>query len=101
MQIENALRSDIDHELITKIQLAVRLKVSTRTIDMWMSKNLVPYRKIGRTVRFSWSEVCKKAGQKMASELMEPAKMVTPIGIALTLRDRAREIRSRSINTKA
>jgi hypothetical protein len=43
---------DQDDNYITKQGMAVRMKVTPRTIDAWMAKGLVPYRKIGRTVRF-------------------------------------------------
>src|ERR1035437_2565022 len=46
-----------DNQHITKKEMAARMNVTPRTSDAWMSKGLVPYRKIGRTVRFDWDEV--------------------------------------------
>jgi excisionase family DNA binding protein len=38
--------------LVTKPELAKIARVSTRTIDNWIKKKVVPYLKIGRLVRF-------------------------------------------------
>ena len=43
--------------LMDKAELALRLKISTRTLDDWMRKGRLPFLKIGKTVRFRWSEV--------------------------------------------
>ncbi|MEI7821717.1 MAG: helix-turn-helix domain-containing protein [Verrucomicrobiota bacterium] len=44
-------------EILEKPQTAERLKVSTRTLDEWMRAGRVPYLKIGKSVRFRWSDV--------------------------------------------
>ena len=44
-------------ELITKNELANRLKVSTRTISQWMSLRRLPHLKIGKSVRYDWRAV--------------------------------------------
>ena len=36
---------------ITKTEVAARMRGTPRTIDPWMAKGLIPFRKIGRTVR--------------------------------------------------
>lgn len=33
------------------------MDVSTRTIEIWMRQNRIPFEKIGRTVRFHWGDV--------------------------------------------
>jgi excisionase family DNA binding protein len=38
--------------LVTKLELAKILRVSTRTIDNWIKRKIVPHLKIGRLVRF-------------------------------------------------
>jgi excisionase family DNA binding protein len=43
--------------VLTKRELAARLRVTVRTIDGWMKERYLPYLKIGRSVRFRWSEV--------------------------------------------
>ena len=49
--------------LLTKIDLAERLRVKPRTVDNWMKLGRLPYIKIGGgqrgTVRFSWPAVKK------------------------------------------
>jgi excisionase family DNA binding protein len=42
---------------INKEELARRLGKTLRTVDNWMSKGLLPYFKIGRSVAFKWSDV--------------------------------------------
>lgn len=44
-------------EMLEKPETANRLKVSKRTLDAWMRGGLVPYLKIGKTVRFRWPDV--------------------------------------------
>ena len=43
--------------VLTKRELAARFRVSNRTIDNWMTRGYLPYLKIGKAVRFRWSEV--------------------------------------------
>jgi excisionase family DNA binding protein len=44
-------------EILEKAETALRLKISTRTLDEWMRKGRVPFLKIGKTVRFRWCDV--------------------------------------------
>jgi len=46
-----------DDWYISKIEMAKRMSVSTRTIEVWMGQNRIPFEKIGRTVRFHWGDV--------------------------------------------
>lgn len=81
-----------DCRFITKIEIAARLEVSTRTIDSWMAKKIIPFRKIGRTVRFDWLEVCDCL--KARSQVPETISVIRPgEGIAGLLRERAIHIR--------
>jgi excisionase family DNA binding protein len=43
--------------LLRKDQIAEWLQVTTRTIDDYMRKGLLPFYKIGRTVRFKLADV--------------------------------------------
>jgi len=47
--------------LITRRELAKLCKVSTRTVDNWVAKKLIPVLRgpSERCVRFSWAEVVK------------------------------------------
>lgn len=46
--------------LLTKRELAERLRVSTRTVDEWMRQKRLAFLKCGKTVRFRWSDVLEK-----------------------------------------
>ena len=47
--------------LLTKRTLAPKLQISTRTLDSWMKKGLVPFIKVGgKTVRFRLGDVLEK-----------------------------------------
>ena len=41
----------------TKAEVARHLKVSLRTVDNMMTRNIIPYFKIGRTVRFKLGDI--------------------------------------------
>jgi excisionase family DNA binding protein len=56
----NPLAMPATDELITKRELARRLRLSTRTIDAWMRTKHLPYLKCGKTVRFLWTDVLEK-----------------------------------------
>jgi phage terminase Nu1 subunit (DNA packaging protein) len=43
--------------LLTKKQLAEHCSVSTRCLDNWMRDSIVPFRKIGKLVRFDLDAV--------------------------------------------
>ena len=42
---------------IDKGEVGRRTQMRPRTIDDWMKRGLLPYYKVGRSVRFKWSEV--------------------------------------------
>lgn len=44
-------------ELITKLELAKKLKVTTKTIEDWVKARRIPAIKMARAVRFSWPDV--------------------------------------------
>jgi hypothetical protein len=88
--MKNEISADDQH--ITKKEMAARMQVTTRTIDSWMARGLVPYRKIQRTVRFNWGEIQEHF--KLRSRPAVPASDRQPGGgIAGLLRQRAAEIR--------
>jgi excisionase family DNA binding protein len=43
--------------LLTKKELAARLKVTVRTVENWQRRGVLPYIKIGKVVLFEYSEV--------------------------------------------
>jgi excisionase family DNA binding protein len=46
--------------LLSKKEVAARLRISPRTLDQWMRRKCVPFLKIGKTVRFRLSDVLEK-----------------------------------------
>lgn len=44
---------------IDKAEVSKRLCVQPRTVDDWMKKRILPFYKVGRSVRFKWSEIEK------------------------------------------
>ncbi len=57
MNTEN-LESEIPVEgFIAKPEVARRLNKTVRTVENWMTKGILPYYKLGRTVAFRWSEI--------------------------------------------
>ncbi len=48
---------------ISKAELGRRLNLPERTINNWMQRGWLPYYKVGRSVRFKWSEVESSLGQ--------------------------------------
>jgi excisionase family DNA binding protein len=80
------------HGYIRKTEMAARMQVTPRTIDSWMAKRLVPFRKIGRTVRFDWDEVCEHLRARNQPPLTTQVRQ-TGTGIATMLRQKAAEIR--------
>jgi len=49
--------------LLLKRELAVKIRRSPRTVDLWMRQGKLPYLKIGKTVLFRWPDVLEKLGQ--------------------------------------
>lgn len=54
IKIENQILSE---PLLDKLQVAEKLGFTPRTVDRLMARKLIPYLKIGRSVRFRWSVV--------------------------------------------
>jgi excisionase family DNA binding protein len=48
---------------IDKREVSRRMRVGLRTINDWMSQGLLPYYKVGKSVRFKWSEIELHLGQ--------------------------------------
>ena len=46
--------------MLTKRELAARLKKTPRCIEQWMHKGYLPYIKIGHTVLFRWKSVVEQ-----------------------------------------
>jgi excisionase family DNA binding protein len=46
-------------EYIDKKELAARLKLTPRTIEVWCKQGRIPWFKIGHTVRYRWEDIQK------------------------------------------
>jgi excisionase family DNA binding protein len=46
--------------LLDKREVAARLRISPRTLDVWMRNKRVPFLKIGKSVRFRLPDVLAK-----------------------------------------
>ncbi len=44
-------------DLLTKRELASRLKKTPRCIELWMQRGYLPYIKVARSVYFRWKDV--------------------------------------------
>ena len=54
---EPAAPSQSAEPYIDKLEVGRRMTVRPRTVDRWMKQGRLPYYKLGRAVRFKWSEV--------------------------------------------
>ncbi|BDS08009.1 hypothetical protein NT6N_30490 [Oceaniferula spumae] len=55
-------------ELLTKTELAKRLKVSTRTVDLWVNEGRIPKIKINSSARFDWGDVLEALKKQSGKE---------------------------------
>jgi excisionase family DNA binding protein len=51
--------NDLQGELLTKKELAARLKVATRTLENWQSRGILGCIRVGKVVRFHWPDVVR------------------------------------------
>ncbi len=49
--------------LLTKSELAPKLRISNRTLDVWMRNGRIPFLKLGKSVRFRLADVIEKLNQ--------------------------------------
>jgi excisionase family DNA binding protein len=61
--IRNQTLNDTRNRLLGKREMAPQLRISKRTLDLWMRKGFVPYLKIGGAVRFKLDDVLEKLSQ--------------------------------------
>ena len=50
----------VSEGLLSKRELAPKLRIGQRTLDLWMHQGRIPFFKIGRSVRFRLSDVLEK-----------------------------------------
>lgn len=61
---ENLAGTPLSQQYMTKPELASRLRRTTRTVELWMKKGMLPYLKIGRSVLFRWPDVERQLHQR-------------------------------------
>ena len=49
--------------LLRKRELAEKLAMSKRTLDVWMARGRIPFLKVGRSVRFRLPDVLEKLSE--------------------------------------
>jgi excisionase family DNA binding protein len=57
---ESATNDRASVGLLRKRELAEKLAISKRTLDVWMAKGRIPFLKVGRSVRFRLPDVLEK-----------------------------------------
>ena len=53
-----------DDDLLNKFELAHKLHVSKRTVDEYMKRGWLNYFRLGKTIRFRWSDVLEKLNER-------------------------------------
>ena len=53
-----------EHRMLTKQETAEYFRVEERTIESWMKARLIPYIRIGHTVRFRMSDMLLELDQR-------------------------------------
>lgn len=84
-----------DEGYISKVELARRMDVSTRTIEIWMRERKVPFEKIGRTVRFHWGDVRDYLSRRSAMAVQPRDHLRPTEGTSDRLKELAASIRQR------
>jgi excisionase family DNA binding protein len=84
-----------DDVFLSKADMASRLNVTERTLENWMRKRLVPFHRIGRTVRFDLREVRTALAARRIDAQQSKVCLQPAVGAAETLRQAAQEIRNR------
>lgn len=58
----NQKESEVLFDLITDEELQKRLQVSRTTLYNWRKSGIIPYRRIGNKLRYSWKAVLEVLG---------------------------------------
>jgi len=52
-----SVETEVSLELLNKKELADKLGISPRTLDVWVAERKIPFIKVGGIIRFSWPRV--------------------------------------------
>jgi excisionase family DNA binding protein len=64
------MQTDIS-DLLNKQQLAEKLNISQRTLNLWLAQRRIPHIRLGAIIRFDWAKVREALG---AFEIKETVK---------------------------
>lgn len=53
-----------EHRLLTTAEAAAYFQVTERTVEAWRAKRLLPYRKIGRTIRYRFGDLLQALDER-------------------------------------
>lgn len=53
-----------EHRLLTTAEAAAWFQVTERTVEAWRAKRILPFRKIGRTIRFKQSDLLQALDER-------------------------------------
>jgi excisionase family DNA binding protein len=59
----DATTNGVSDALLTKTELANRLRISRRTLDNWQRLKRLPHFKIGKSCRYKWDHVLERLSQ--------------------------------------
>lgn len=55
--VSNSLNVPFEHRVFTKREVAAFFQVTIRTVESWMAKRLISYRKLGGTIRITGADI--------------------------------------------
>ncbi len=72
-----------DGGVLTRDELAKRLRVSTRTVSEWQRDRTIPYIKVGKVVLFYWPDVIThlRENYRVATAKSEPDTSPNPLPV--------------------
>lgn len=53
-----------EHRLLTTAEAAAWFQVTERTVEAWRAKRILPFRKIGRTIRFKQADLLQALDER-------------------------------------
>jgi excisionase family DNA binding protein len=62
--MSRSLNDRMTHQLMTPPQLADYLQIKVSTIYVWVSKRVIPFRKVGHLLRFDLQEIMEWTKKK-------------------------------------
>ena len=60
-----------EHRMMSKSEMATYLGITERTIEIWMRRRIIPFIKLGRTVRFRVDSVLRYVDEKYTVPVAE------------------------------